>query len=165
VGGTAQLIEVRPIDADDHAWVEQIQAASWDGAAARRGELVLLAGLPGFVARLNGERVGLLTYAVRGDECEVVTIESRVEGRGVGRALLDAARGVAEAAGCRRLWLVTSNDNVRALGFYQRWGMDIAAFRRGAIDDSRRRLKPSIPERGTDGVPIAHELELELRLG
>ena len=43
--------------------------------------------------------------------------------------------------------------------------MDLVAFRRGAVDDTRRRLKPSIPERGADGVPIAHELELELRLG
>jgi hypothetical protein len=137
VGGAAQLIEVRPIDVDDHGWVERVQAASWDGAAARRGELIPLAGLPGFVARMDGERVGLLTYAIRADECEVVTIESRVEGRGV----------------------------ARALALYQRWGMDLVAFRRGAIDDSRRRLKPSIPERNVDGVPIAHELELELRLG
>ena len=68
----------------------------------------------------DGERVGLLTYAIRADECEVVTIESRVEGRGVARALLDAVRGIAESAGCRRIWLVTSNDNVRALALYQR---------------------------------------------
>jgi GNAT superfamily N-acetyltransferase len=165
VGGAAQLIEVRAIDVDDHGWVERVQAASWDGAAARRGELIPLAGLPGFVARMDGERVGLATYAIRADECEVVTIESRVEGRGVARALLDAVRGIAESAGCRRMWLVTSNDNVRALALYQRWGMDLVAFRRGAIDDSRRRLKPSIPERNVDGVPIAHELELERRLG
>jgi ribosomal protein S18 acetylase RimI-like enzyme len=119
--------------------------------------------LPGFVAEVAGERVGLLTYAVRGDECEVVTIRSLHEGEGIGRALLDAARAAAIAAGCRRLWLITTNNNTRALRVYQRWGMDIAALHRNAVAEARR-LKPSIPARDAEGIPIAHELELELRL-
>src|ERR671933_246460 len=71
--------------------------------------------LPGFVAFLDGQRVGLASYAVRGDECELVTMQSLREGRGVGRALLDAVRDAAVKAGCTRLWLITTNDNVRAL--------------------------------------------------
>ena len=93
-----------------------------------------------------------------------MTIRSLREGRGIGRALLDAVRNAAIEAGCRRLWLVTTNNNVRALAVFQRWGMDIAALRRHAVSDARRRLKPSIPERDAKGVPIVHELELELRL-
>jgi ribosomal protein S18 acetylase RimI-like enzyme len=136
----------------------------WGDPVVRRGEAVPIAALPGFVARLDGERAGLLTYAVRGDECEVVTLHSLREGRGVGRALMDAVREAAEHKRCRRLWLVTTNDNVRALAFYQRWGLDLCAFRRGAVNETRRTLKPSIPERDAHGVPIAHELELELLL-
>lgn len=73
-------------------------------------------------------------------------------------------RDAAVAAGCRRLWLTTTNDNLRALAVYQCWGMDIAALHRHAVTEARRRLKLSIPERGASGIPIAHELELELRL-
>jgi hypothetical protein len=56
-----------------------------------------------------------------------------------------------------------TNNNLRALRVYQRWGMDIAALHRDAVAEARC-LKPSIPERDEDGIPIAHELELELRL-
>ena len=93
-----------------------------------------------------------------------LTIRSLQEGRGVGRALLDAVRDAALRAGCTRFWLITTNDNLRALELYQRWGMEIVAFHRHAVTEVRRHLKPSIPERGTHGIPIAHELELELRL-
>jgi ribosomal protein S18 acetylase RimI-like enzyme len=160
LGGAAQLIDVRPLGDDDRAHV----IARWGDAIVRRGESIAIEGLPGFAAVIDGSVAGLLTYAVRGAECEVVTLHSNRPGQGVGRALMDAARGAALAAGCRRLWLITTNDNVRAFGFYQRWGMDLCAFRRGAVNESRRTLKPSIPERAANGVPIAHELELELLL-
>jgi hypothetical protein len=73
-------------------------------------------------------------------------------------------RDAAIDSGCRRLWLITTNNNLRALQLYQRWGMDIVALHRHAVSDVRRRLKPSIPDRDAKGIPIAHELELELRL-
>jgi ribosomal protein S18 acetylase RimI-like enzyme len=50
----------------------------------------------------------------------------------VGRALLDDVRNAASEAGCTRLWLITTNDNLRALKLYQRWGMEIVAFHRHA---------------------------------
>jgi len=158
------VLEVRPLGDDDRAWALEVETESWgEPVVARLGELVDPTRLPGFVALLDGERAGLLTYAVRGDECEVVTLRSLREGRGVGRALLDAVREEAIAAGCGRLWLITTNNNVRALGVYQRWGMEIAAFHRGAVAEARR-LKPSIPERDANGVPLAHELELEMHV-
>jgi GNAT superfamily N-acetyltransferase len=131
---------------------------------ARLGELIDPTRLPGFIAFVDGRRAGLVTYAVRADECEVVTIRSLLEGRGIGRALLDAVRDAAIGAGCRRLWLVTTNNNLRALELYQRWGMDIVALHRHAVSDARRHLKPSIPDRDEKGIPIVHELELELPL-
>jgi GNAT superfamily N-acetyltransferase len=101
---------------------------------------------------------------IRGGECELVTITSLIEGQGVGRALLDAVRTAAVEAGGTRLWLVTTNDNLRALELYQRWGMEIVAFHRRGVTEARRHLKPSIPLRGASGIPLAHEFELELRL-
>src|SRR5215831_5853569 len=157
------VIDVHPLAETDRDWSTAFLRESWGGVVARRGELVDPTPLPGFVAVVEAERAGLATYAVRGDECEVVTIDSLREGIGVGRALLDAVREAAVAAGCRRLWLVTTNDNVRALKVYQRWGMELVAFRRDAIAEARE-LKPEIPEHGANGIAIKDELELELLL-
>lgn len=159
------MIEVRSLTDSDQAWSVRVETESWsEPVVARLGELIDPTQLSGFIALLDGERAGFATYAVRGDNCELVTIRSLREGRGIGRALLDAVRNAAIEAGCTRLWLITTNDNVRALELYQRWGMEIVAFHRHAVTEARRQLKPTIPNHGAHGIPIAHELELELRL-
>lgn len=159
------MIEIRPVTADDRPWVVELETESWGvPLVARRGELVDPTLLPGFIAWLDGRRAGLVSYDVRRDECEVVTIRSLSEGRGIGRALLEAVRAAAQEAGCRRMWLITTNNNLRALALYQRWGMDLVALHRHAVSEARSRLKPSIPELDASGIPIAHELELELEL-
>jgi ribosomal protein S18 acetylase RimI-like enzyme len=119
--------------------------------------------LPGFVAEFGGEPAGLLTYRIEGGELEVVTLDSLVEGRGAGSRLIEAAIEVARTAGCGRVWLITTNDNLHALGFYQRRGFELAALHRDAIAHTRR-LKPSISLMGMDRIPIRDELELEYRL-
>jgi ribosomal protein S18 acetylase RimI-like enzyme len=67
------------------------------------------------------------------------------------------------AAGCRRLWLITTNDNTPAIRFYQRQGMRVVAVHHNAIVDARR-IKPEIPEFGVDGQPICDEIEFEIDL-
>ena len=150
---------------DDHGpWVlGRLQIAFGDATVARKGASIDASVLPGFVATEDGWPVGLVIYEAVHGECEVVAIISVEEGRGIGQALMDAARDHAVSAGYRRLWLVTTNDNTRAIRFYQRWGMDLCAcYRHGARRS--RRAKPSLPERGADGIPPEHELELELLL-
>jgi ribosomal protein S18 acetylase RimI-like enzyme len=117
--------------------------------------------LPGFVAIVEGRREGLLTYRMDGGDCEIVTLASRVEGRGVGTALIDSVIGEARRAEARRVWLITHNDNVDALRFYQRRGFRLVRVDQGAIDRARN-LKPQIPEIGRDGIPMHDEVELEL---
>ena len=122
--------------------------------------------LPGFVAVLRtqgagGDKVGLLTYEIRAAECEIVTLDSIRPGVGVGSALVQAVNTAARRAGCRRLWLVTTNDNLHALGFYQRRGFAIVAVHRDAVEQARR-IKPQIPRVGQRGIPIRDELELEM---
>ena len=159
------MIDVRPLTDTDKDWSVRVETESWsEPVVARLGELIDPTQLPGFVAWLDGERAGLATYAIRGDACELVTIRSLREGRGIGRALLDAVRNAAIEGGCTRLWLITTNDNLRAPELYQRWGMEIVAFHRHAVTEARSHLKPTIPDYGAHGIPIAHELELELRL-
>jgi DNA-3-methyladenine glycosylase I len=119
--------------------------------------------LPAFVAVVGDELVGLLTYAIEGDACEVVTLNSLREGIGAGSALIHAATTAARAAGCRRLWLLTTNDNLHALGFYQRRGLRLVALRAGAVDAARQ-FKPEMPVIGLNGIPLRDEIELELVL-
>jgi GNAT superfamily N-acetyltransferase len=130
---------------------------------ASRGRLQDASILAGFVAEDGGRPVGLATYRVDGDDCELVSINSARERRGAGAALLEAVAGAARAAGCSRVWLITTNDNLHAMRFYQRRGWDLVALHRDAMARSRE-LKPEIPERGEEGIPIRHELEFELRL-
>jgi GNAT superfamily N-acetyltransferase len=76
---------------------------------------------------------------------------------------LEAAADLARARGCNRLWLITTNDNLRALRMYQRRGLRLAALHPGALDRTRE-LKPWVPQIGADGIPLRDELELEMRL-
>jgi ribosomal protein S18 acetylase RimI-like enzyme len=155
---------IRQLEPGDRPWAAEVLARSWGSTrVVSRGRVHDALELPGLVAGLDEERAGLLTWSVEGDQCEVVTIDSLVERRGVGRALLAAAAAEATAMGCRRLWLITTNDNLPALRFYQRLGWDLVALHRGAVDEARR-LKPEIPRVGLDGVALRHELELELPL-
>jgi ribosomal protein S18 acetylase RimI-like enzyme len=119
--------------------------------------------LSALICEAAGETVGLATYDVCDEDCELVTIDAFTRGRGVGTMLLDAVIQMARQQGCRRLWLITSNDNLSALRFYQRRGLRLLALHRGAIDEARR-IKPEIPLVGDEGIPIHDELELELQL-
>ena len=158
------MIRVRSIVRGDRPWVvRRLEDAFGDVTVARKGILIDASVLPGFVATDGRRSIGLLTYEAAHAECEVVAIISTEEGRGIGRALMDAARDHAAAAGCRRLWLITTNDNTWAFRFYQLWGMDLCAFYRHGVRRSRK-VKPSLPERGADDIPLDHELEFELLL-
>jgi ribosomal protein S18 acetylase RimI-like enzyme len=154
--------EIRPFAPEHRDWARALLAERWGSARiVTRGRLHQADALPGFIALADGRPAGLVTYLVEGDACEVVTLDACESGAGVGTALLEAAAAVARAAGCRRLWLVTTNDNARALRFYQRRGFRIVAVHVDAVRASRR-LKPEIPETGDDGIPIRDEIELEL---
>jgi len=158
------MLSVRPLVPDDTPWKLAVLRSGWGSTTvARLGELIDAASLPGFVADVGGERAGLATFMLRPDGLEVVTIQARIEGEGVGRALMDRLRDHGLEVGAPRLWLVTTNDNLRAFGFYQRWGMDLVDLVVEGVTESRR-LKPSIPQLGSGGIRLRHELIFELLL-
>jgi GNAT superfamily N-acetyltransferase len=155
---------IQPVTPGDRSWVEQFITAQWGAReVVAHGVVYYPHELPGFIARQDGAKIGLVTYTMAGAACEIVTIDSVKEDGGVGTALIGAVKEVALQAGCSRLWLITSNDNLHALGFYQRRGFVLAALHRNAVTQARR-LKPSIPLVGNDGIPIRDELELEMEL-
>jgi ribosomal protein S18 acetylase RimI-like enzyme len=157
-------VEIRPLVPTDRAWVERLVVERWgEPLVVGRGRVWRPAELPGFGAFEGDECVGLVTYELDGAACEIVTIDALIEGEGVGTALLEAVVGLAREAGCERVQLLTTNNNLRALAFYQKRGFRLTGLRPGAIDEERR-LKPSIPELDSTGIPIRDELHLELRL-
>jgi GNAT superfamily N-acetyltransferase len=157
-------VPVRPLDDNDRPWALELMRERWGSeVVVTHGKARDASLLEGVVAELEGEPVGLATYETRGAECELVTLDSLREGSGVGSALIQAVASAAWKQGCRKLSVVTTNDNVVALGFYQRRGFVLTALRKGAVEKSRR-LKPEIPELGFFDIPIRDELELALKL-
>ena len=147
------------------AWAADLLCKTWGSTrVVSRGQVHEVIHLPGFVALVKNQPVGLATYRISDAECELTTIDSVRQGIGVGSALLEAVKETAQRANCRRLWLITTNDNLKALRFYQRRGFALAALHRDALVVSRR-LKPEIPLIGADGIPLRDEIELELILG
>ena len=156
---------VRALGDEGREWARELLRERWGGEiVVAHGVVYEPATLPGLVLTdLGRDAVGLLTYTVEGDACEIVTIDALVEGRGYGSMLIEAVSGVARDAGCSRLWLITTNDNVRAMAFYRANGFDVVAIHEDALEISRR-LKPSIPLVNEHGVPIRDEIEMERRL-
>jgi GNAT superfamily N-acetyltransferase len=160
---------ILPLSLSDRPWVAQFLIRLWGSPKIiSRGQIHLADQLPGFYAQATetlagfspGERVGLITYHLQDQACEIVSIDSLVEGVGIGTQLIQQVELLVREAGYRRLWLITSNDNTPAIRFYQKRGLRLAAIHRGAIDQARR-LKPEIPVTGLDGIPIRDEIEFE----
>lgn len=155
---------IRPTTPDDYAWNTRVIVEHWSAeTVVVHGEIYRPVELLGFVAEADGQIIGLLTYHIQGEACEIVTLNSWRENIGVGTALIEAARQAAGQEKCWRMWLVTTNDNTHALRFYQKRGFVIAAVHVNAIERNRR-LKPEIPLTGMDGIPIEDEFELEMVL-
>ena len=157
---TGPHLEVRRVDDHDAEWMRELMRSRWtDEIVVSRGRVHRPASLPGFVVVADLiEPVGLLTYALEDGQCEVVTMDSRREGGDVGSMLIDAVIHLARDVGCRRVWLVTTNDNVHAQEWCRARGFRLEAVHEGAVAASRS-LKPSIPRVGLGGVPITDELE------
>ena len=77
--------------------------------------------------------------------------------------LIEQVKDIARSVGCKRLWLITTNDNMHAVRFYQRRGFMLVAVHRNALAVSRK-LKPEIPLIGVDGIPLRDEIELAMVL-
>ncbi len=156
--------EIRALTPQDRAWVASWLDERWGSTAiVTRGQSYYAHLLPGFVAEKDGEHIGLVTYRIDGLSCELMTLDSLQPGQGIGTALIEAVKEAVKEAGCKRLWLITTNDNLEALRFYQKRGFELVAVHRNAIAEARR-LKPQIPLVGKEGIPIRDEIELEVKL-
>ena len=155
-------LEIRLITESDRPWIQDLLQKHWGSTqVVSRGRLYQADALPGFLAGQWGQQVGLITYHLENGQCQIVSLNSLVGKQEIGTALIVTVRRVAVEAGCSRLWLITTNDNVEALRFYQKRGFRLVQVHRNAIEQSRQ-LKPDIPLVTDNGIPIRDELELEL---
>ncbi|MEP6895518.1 MAG: GNAT family N-acetyltransferase [Chloroflexota bacterium] len=128
-----------------------------------RGNVYRPEQLDGFVVEENAEWIGLITFIIKDHEMEVTSLDSLHESQGLGSVLIDKVIEEARARKCRRMFLITTNDNLRALGFYQRRGFELVKIYRGAINESRK-IKPGISLIGYNNIPLRDEIELEMIL-
>ena len=156
---------VRALTDSDRGWVETVFRDHWGAEfVVSRGVCHYARALSGFVCiDEHGTRVGVATYRIDNQECELVSLNAFSKNAGIGTQLVEAVRQAARSSGCTRFWLITTNDNLDAIRFYQRRGFAMVAVHANALEISRR-LKPSIPEIGQFGIPLRDEVEFEMRL-
>ncbi|MXP65485.1 GNAT family N-acetyltransferase [Roseomonas sp. M0104] len=106
-------------------------AEAWGAEALR-----LMLEMPGAFA-LHSPGKGFILVRAAADEAEVLTLAVLPAARrqGVGRALLDAALGVAEAAGARQMFLEVSTANPAARALYAAAGFVEVGRRRRYYPD------------------------------
>ena len=155
---------IRPIDQKDRKKVDAFIVQRWyTMQMVVHGERIDLGSADGLCTCDGEEITGLITFRVKGKEMEILSLDSVHEHRGTGTALLNAATEKARNSGLERIMLITTNDNLSALRFYQKRGFDLVQIRRNALEQARN-IKPEIPLIGMDGIPLKHEIELELIL-
>lgn len=155
---------IEPLETSYRQWAEQFLMEQWGSLQmVSRGVLYQVLDYPGFVAVQDEQPQGVITYRLDGDACEVLIISSASQGQGIGTALINQVLQTAKALGCQRCWLITTNDNIPAIRWYQQRGFTIAAVYVNALHNSRR-LKPEIPLLGMDGIPLRDEIEFEIFL-
>lgn len=156
--------KIREVKEEDRQWIKEFITKNWGSEKIiSRGKIHFPHKLPGFIAIRDNEYLGLITYRMEGNSCEIISLDAIIKKQGIGKALVDKVKEVACESNCKRIWLITTNDNIDALCFWQKIGFSIKAVYPEAITLSRK-LKPEIPLIGNYGIPLRHEIELELRI-
>ena len=128
-----------------------------------RGKIIDGTKLDGFLAVKDNEIIGLITYMIENNECEIVSLNSFEENKGIATRLINIVKELAVKKKCVRLKLITTNDNIKGIEFYQKRGFVFSNIYVNAIESSRK-LKPEIPMFADNGLPIRDEIEYEIKL-
>lgn len=156
-------IKIRKLIKSDIGWIKKVFIERWRGNIITRGKIHNPIGLDGFIAGVDNQKVGLITFKISKKELEIISLDSFVEGKGVGTSLLNKIVNLSKKKKLKRIWLITTNDNLNALRFYQKRGFRLLKIYPNALEISRK-LKPGIPMIGEDGIPLRDEIELEMRI-
>jgi len=155
------LDKIERISTETRNLVNQFFIDNWFSTdMSVRGEIIDGTKLDGFLLQEDSKIIGLVTYKFYENICEIISLDSKKENIGIGSALLKEAEKVATDNDCKKMRLITTNDNMRALQFYQKRGYCLTKLYPNAMDEVRK-IKPSVPELGDNDIPLRDEIELE----
>lgn len=155
-------MEWKRISTSDRTLVDEFIRQQWYTTTMMiRGKEVDMTQTEGFYVKEQEDIIGLITYLVSDDVLEVTSLNSLRENQGIGSKLVDAVIREAKDRKLKKILVVTTNDNINAIKFYQKRGFDMARLYHNALDISRK-IKPEIPLIGDHSIPLRHEIEFEL---
>jgi len=159
-----EKVILRETSKNDSSTIKKLVDKRWGGEPLIiRGEKYYPSSLDGIIALKKEQVVGFLIYDIQNKICEIVVFEVFEKHKGIGTSILNKLIEIAKDKDCDRLHLMTTNDNLDALRFYQRRGFRICSIHINSMEISRK-IKPSIPEIGDYGIPIRDEIDLELSI-
>lgn len=157
-------MEFKRIDPSSRGKIDAFIEQSWHTTTMIiRGKEIDMTKTEGFYLEEEGTILALVTYLADGDTMEITSLDSLRENQGIGGKLVEAVIQEARERGLKRVILITTNDNINAIRFYQKRGFDMVRFFHNAMEASRI-LKPEIPLIGENGIPLRHEIEFERSL-
>ena len=161
----SDTITIVPIQEPLRKRLQPLIDDAWAGPMlAINGKLWDTRALPGIAAiGEGGEALGYLLYAFHDNECEIIVLESLRGNAGIGTRLIERVKAIAKERGIQKIVVMTTNDNIHAIRFYQKRGFTLRALRANMLETSRK-LKPGIPLIGEDGIPLRDEIEFEMEL-
>ncbi len=155
------MVELKEINEDLRKDVVNLIIENWGSPViVTKGQTHHIDRLPGYVMIEDDRITGLITYDIKDNQSEIVSLDSFKENKGIGSRLLNKVIEKSQELGCSRVWLITTNDNTRAIKFYKRREFDICALHLNAVVEARK-IKPEIPLFGYNNIPILHEIEFE----
>ncbi len=154
--------EIVPINKKHKTAARKLLENEWSSTkVVTNGKVNDYRSLPGYIAVKGGKLAGMITFNISGKQCEIITLNSLAEGEGIAGELIEKVKETAKEKGCLSVRLITTNDNTKAIRYYQKRGFSLIGVHINAVNKSRE-LKPEIPLTGSDGIPILHEFEFEI---
>jgi ribosomal protein S18 acetylase RimI-like enzyme len=127
-----------------------------------RGNSYKAEDLDGILVYDKEKIVGLGLYTIKNNSCEIVLLETFIQNIGIGSEIIEKIKEIAKIKNCERIWLVTTNNNINALKFYQKRGFHFSNIYINSMEEARK-IKPEIPKT-YDGIEIRDEIEFEMKI-
>ncbi|MBJ8029311.1 GNAT family N-acetyltransferase [Bacillus cereus group sp. N21] len=155
------MIRIQKITVEMRETIELFMHENWGSTLmVSRERAHQLDQLPGFIATEDNRIIGIITYEIKENDCEIVSLDSFKENKGIGTKLVEYVIDIAKKQCCKKVWLITTNDNTNALRFYQKRGFMMTNLYIDAVKEARK-IKREIPLIGYDNIAISHEIQLE----
>jgi ribosomal protein S18 acetylase RimI-like enzyme len=163
IGKLDVMVIIKNVEKNDKQLITDYLKREWGSTliVLREGELFDLQDEKGFMAYDKDIVIGLITYRITGHICEILSLNSNIEKHGLGTSLIENVREYAKLNKCDLLRVITTNDNLRAIGFFQKRGFHLVKLYVNAMDYVRK-IKPDVPLKGENDIPLNDELEFEM---